>query len=242
LTQAALVPWTLDNGRDVVIASDTPGFISGSTSRPRRLVTIDPMNASDPIQPATGVALPPLPPVVSMWAGDLDGSQQRTLIVSLPALPFVTQIDDSATSTVLVCSVQAGVVSSCSDLTKVVPDLTGYKCGIAETGRIGPGGRDIGGALGTQGLLALCKSGTEQAVFRVFPDNGTLVAKKVIPNVGTYSLISIGDLNGDYADDVVGISFDQMLQPIISIHLQCDSHDTACIGDNTDLLLDVGSP
>jgi hypothetical protein len=244
LSDAALSPWTLDDGRDVVIASDTPGFISMNPARPRRLVTIDPLNAADPIHPST-VTLPAMPPVVSMWSGDLDGTQQKKLVVSMPALPFVTQIDKTAESSVQVCTVAAGVVSKCSSLTELVTDLAGLDCGIAETGRISAGGRDIGGTLGPEGFLALCRSiavPTEQSVFHVYPDRGALVAKKVIPDVPTYSILSLGDLNGDFADDVVGISFDSMLQPIINIHLQCDSHDTKCIDDNTNGVLEGASP
>ncbi|HTL32131.1 MAG TPA: hypothetical protein VL326_03345 [Kofleriaceae bacterium] len=242
LTEGELVPWKLADGRDVVIAADSPGFVSRNPMHPRRLVTIDPLNKTDPVQPSQSVMLPAMPPVVSMWAGDLEDTGERKLIVSMPALPFVKQFDDTVTSSVLVCTVAGGQVTSCSSLPDVVPALAGYECGVAETGRISAAGRDIGGAFGPAGLLALCKSGTEQAIFHVFPENGVLVSKKVIPNVPTYSIMSLGDLNGDFTTDVVGISFDQTLEPIISIHLQCEAHDTKCIDDNTDVLLQGPSP
>jgi hypothetical protein len=243
LNAATMAPWTLPSGRDIVLAADAPLIAGGVPPRP--IVTIDTL-ASVPVHVNDATDLPMFQPVIGMFGKDIDGSGTKRLFISMPVLPQLLQAGIDAVDEVRVCEVDAqGHISSCQSITELVPDLVSYECASAEDGRIGNGARFYA-APEVDGILVLCKREDEKAVFRIHPVDGQLVVDRVVANKDTvprYVFLSIGDLNGDFADDIVGVAFDPQTQLArLSIHLQCDSHDLECIDDEANMPVRLGAP
>lgn len=217
---ALYLAWPVSPTRDVAIAIDR--------STPGNAVSFDPGTgatvAATPIAAITA-KLPAGTTVRSMHSADLDGDGVMELVVA--AGPRGTADTESA---ILVCTVDNGIPTSCTDL---VPDIIAATQGTdavvtacidAAPARVAF--RDSMSTVAVaQDLIAICRGGGS-ALYRVHRGEAGIEVTVLARTQTRLGALRIGDVTGDGLDDVIAIEGENGAQSLV-VFPQCSSRNLA---------------
>jgi hypothetical protein len=246
LEGAKIIPWHLAD-RDVLIAANPPfpPTPSAPVTQERKLVLLDP-SVTTTTNTGKAITAQFSPATIDtqqftfdMVGADVYGTGQRALFLSMGSFgPFG---GDPTKDHVAMCTVDAnGMPQACTNILAAIPDPEladpSWRCVFAQTGRVrGEGRFDFVPETPSDDILLLCKRGTDGRVLRVSRNldssDPVLRAETVLsgPGVSEFEFLSVGDVNGDRVDDLVGISIDASTNiPKLHVYPQCTAEDLDC--------------